>query len=270
MNSHTSKLPISLVQMDISWENINQNLTKLDALLKKVPTESEIIVLPEMFSTGFTMNTQHLPQPLGYESFEWLKAKSKELNKIIIGSILTEENGKYYNRMYWMNPNGTYTGYDKRHLFHMGGEHKVMTAGTKQSIVKYKDLKFMLQICYDLRFPVWSKNKYNKKTGEYKYDVLIYIANWPESRKHAYLNLLKARAIENQSFVIWVNRIGEDNKGNNHSGDTQLIDPSGEVLFKSKAHEEEILETTIEKETVKKLRENFKVGLDWDDFIIKF
>lgn len=269
MKPENESVNLSLIQMDIAWENIPANLHKLENLFQKIPAETEIIVLPEMFSTGFTMNVENLPKPVGKTAFEWMKNQAKVLNKIITGSILTEEKGKFYNRMYWVKPGGDFEYYDKRHLFHMGGEHKIMTAGKERKIISFNGIKFMLQICYDLRFPVWSKNRYDKKKDEYEYDVLIYIANWPESRKYAYLNLLKARAIENQSYVIWVNRTGTDGKGNIHSGDTQFLDPQGKILQKSREGKEEILNINLKKEIVKNLRDNFKVGLDWDDFIIK-
>ncbi len=269
MKAAENTIRTALVQMDIKWEDIEANLKKLDLWLQKIPAEIELVILPEMFSTGFTMDIETLPKPAGLKSFEWLKDKAIKLNKILVGSILTEKEGKYYNRMYWMRPDGTFEYYDKRHLFHMGGEHKIMTAGKERKIINHKGIKFMLQICYDLRFPVWSKNRYDKKADEYDYDVLIYIANWPESRKEAYLNLLKARAIENQSSVIWVNRVGKDGKNIIHSGDSQYIDPKGKIIEKAKAGMEEIIYIDIENKTVKNLRENFKVGLDWDDFNIK-
>ncbi len=259
----------ALIQMDIKWENVESNLKKLDNLIKTVPDDTGLIILPEMFSTGFTMNVNSLPRPIGKKSFEWMQTKAKQIDKIITGSILMEENGKYYNRMFWMKSDGSYEYYNKRHLFHMGGEHNVMTAGTERKIIHYKGMKIMLQICYDLRFPVWSKNRFDKKKDEYEYDVLIYIANWPESRKEAYLNLLKARAIENQSYVIWVNRVGKDGKNISHSGNTQLIDPAGKIISQTTENKEEILNIEITNKTVKNLRENFKVGLDWDEFIIK-
>jgi len=270
MKTKSDKIFISLIQMDIAWEKIPVNLMNLEKKIKEIPPETEIIILPEMFSTGFTMNVDELPKPLGLKSFEWLKTKAKESGKIILGSILTEDRGKYYNRMYWMRPDGTFDYYDKRHLFHMGGEHKVMTAGKDRKIITYNNLKFMLQICYDLRFPVWSKNRYNKEKDSYVYDVLVYIANWPESRKQAYLNLLKARAIENQSYVIWVNRTGKDGKGNSHSGDSLLIDPIGNIVDISPSQQEHILNIELTPEFIIKLRSEFKVGMDWDNYKIFF
>jgi len=261
-------LNISLVQADLVWENPQESLNKFDKLLQEIPKDTEVIVIPEMFDTGFTMNVQKIPKPVGSKTLQWLKNKTSELNKIITGSILTEDHGKYYNRMYWMRPDGSYDYYDKRHLFHMGNEHKIMTAGKQKTIVAYKDIKIQLQICYDLRFPVWSKNNYDKKTDTYDFDVIIYIANWPESRKQAYLNLLKARAIENQAFVIWVNRVGMDGNNVMHSGDSQIVDPQGNILLKLNEKQEQIASFQIDFSILEDLRNNFKVGLDWDKFKI--
>jgi len=262
------KIYFSLIQADLVWENTQANLDKFDKLLSEIPDETEMVILPEMFSTGFTMNVDNLEKPLGKKAFEWMRDKAKELQKIIVGSILTEDQGKYYNRMFWMRPDATYDYYDKRHLFHQGGEDKVMTAGEKKTIVTYKGVRFLLQICYDLRFPVWSKNNYDPKTGQYDYDAIIYIANWPEIRKQAYLNLTKARAIENQAFVFWVNRLGNDAKNIYHSGDTQIVDAYGNTMASAVSRKENILFVSIDFSFVNNLRENFNVGLDWDKFKI--
>jgi predicted amidohydrolase len=262
-----NKIHISLVQAGLIWENTFENLNKFDRLLATLPAETEIVILPEMFSTGFTMQVQNLDKPVGKIAFEWLKNKSKTIEKIIVGSILTEVNGKYFNRMYWMRPDGSYDYYDKRHLFHQGGEDKVMTAGNKRTIVNYKNHRFLLQICYDLRFPVWSKNNFDKETGKYDYDVIVYIANWPETRKSAYLSLLKARAVENQAFVIWVNRTGRDNNKIFHSGDTQVVDYKGSIVSMI-SNEESILSTVLDFSGLQTFRNNFTVGLDWDEFKI--
>jgi predicted amidohydrolase len=269
MPINKESIHISLIQMDIAWKNIQDNLKKIEQLFLQIPHKTEIVILPEMFSTGFTMDTSGLTSPLGEYELNWLKEQAKKIKKIIVGSVLTEKNKQYYNRMYWMWPDGNYEFYDKRHLFHMGGEHQLMTAGKERKIVEYKGMKFMLQICYDLRFPVWSKNTYNKQKDIYEYDALIYIANWPESRKQAYLNLLNARAIENQAYVIWVNRVGTDGKNIMHSGDSRIIAPDGTKINSLPPFSEKILDFELHKETVKNLRDNFKVGLDWDDFIIK-
>ncbi len=262
------KINFSLIQADLIWENTHANLEMFDNLLKQVPFETEIVILPEMFSTGFTMNVQNLEKPVGHKAFHWLREKADEWQKIIVASILYEENGKYYNRMFWMRPSGSFEYYDKRHLFHQGGEDKVMTAGQKKTIIHYKDVKFLLQICYDLRFPVWSKNNFDQKTKTYDYDAIIYIANWPQSRKQAYMNLLKARAIENQSLILWVNRVGMDAKNNMHSGDTQIVDELGNVLTIAAERTENILSFSFDFNQINDYRNQFKVGLDWDKFKI--
>ena len=264
----SEKIHISLVQADLVWEDEAANLSRFDRLLNQINAQTEIIILPEMFATGFTMNVRKFNKSVGNQAFEWLKQKASELNKIIVGSLLTEVDGRYYNRMYWMRPDGSYEYYDKRHLFHMGGEHKVMTAGNKKVFVDYKNKRFQLQICYDLRFPVWSKNNYNKTNDAYDYDVIIYIANWPESRKQAYQSLLKARAIENQAFVVWVNRVGQDGNDICHSGDSQILDPYGNTLIEAASGREQIVNFEVDFRVQNTLRNHFKVGLDWDKFRI--
>jgi len=261
-------IDISLIQADLIWEDTEANLLKFDELLKKVPEETELVILPEMFSTGFTMNIENIDKPVGQKAFNWLKETARKTGKIIIGSILTEENDKYYNRMYWMRPDGSFDYYDKRHLFHQGGEDKIMTAGNRRIVVPYQNKKFLLQICYDLRFPVWSKNNYDKNTDSYDYDAIIYIANWPESRRYAYENLLKARAIENQAMVIWVNRVGVNKNDIQHSGDSQIIAGNGEKLIKAREHKEQIISFKLDFSHLDTLRNSFKVGLDWDKFKI--
>jgi len=262
------KINFSLVQTDLVWEDIPANLQKFDRLLSQIPDETEIVILPEMFSTGFTMNVQNFSDSAGRRSFEWMQKKAENLDKIITGSLLFKEQGRYYNRMFWMRPGGSYDYYDKRHLFHQGGEDKVMTAGHKKTIVEYKGVRFLLLICYDLRFPVWSKNNFDKETGKYDYDAIIYVANWPESRKQAYMNLLKARAIENQSEVFWVNRIGKDGKGIEHSGDVQIVDALGNIEAQASPGKEIILNHKVDFSKIFSLRKSFQVGLDWDKFKI--
>ncbi len=262
------QIKISLIQADLAWEQTAENLAHFDRLLAQVPQDSEIVVLPEMFSTGFTMAVQNLRKPVGKEAFIWLQKRAAYFNKILVGSILTEENQHYFNRMFWMRPDGSFDSYDKRHLFHMGDEHRVMTAGHKRQIIKYNGRRFLLQICYDLRFPVWSRNTYDPKTEIYDYDALIYIANWPQSRRQAYLSLLKSRAIENQSLVIWVNRVGQDFHRNWHTGDSQIIDAKGNILTKSEAGKEMVNSFSLDFKTLDYFRNDFKVGLDWDKFNI--
>ena len=262
----SNSIHIALVQADLAWENPFENHTHFNQLLKDIDAKTDIIILPEVFSTGFTMHLENLEKPIGKTAFDWLQGKAMTLKKTLVGSILFEENKEYYNRMFWIQPNGHFSYYDKRHLFQMGDEHKVMKAGDKRVVIPFKGANIMLQICYDLRFPVWVKNRYVKKTNQHDYDVLLYIANWPEIRKNSYLPLLKARAIENQSYVVWVNRVGKDNKGINHSGDSQVLDPLGNILAQMPENKEGVLYATIDVKKLKALRKSFKVGLDWDNF----
>ncbi len=262
-------MKITLVQANLIWEDTQANLDKFDILLSDLSKDTEIVILPEMFSTGFTMNINNLAKPTGKQVFDWLQQKASAIDKIIVGSILIEENDKYYNRMYWMRPDGSFDYYDKRHLFHQGGEDKVMTAGDRRVVLNHKGVKFMLQICYDLRFPVAVKNNYDKETDTYDYDAIIYIANWPEVRKLAYLSLLKARAIENQAYVIWVNRIGEDDKNMAHIGDSQLLDAHGNIVASCLPNEESLLDFEISIDALYQFRKQFKVGLDWDKFELR-
>ncbi len=258
------KIKFSLLQTDLVWEDELANLNKFDAILKHIDPDTDVIVLPEMFATGFTMNIKNFAKPVGKQVFEWLKLKAAKLQKVMVGSVLTEFEGRYYNRMYWMPPDGRYTYYDKKHLFQMGGEHKIMTAGKTRTIVKYKSWRFLLQICYDLRFPCWARNQYDSENDQFAYDGIIFVANWPEKRKYAYENLLKARAIENQSYVLWVNRIGKDGHNNAHSGDTKIIDPHGKILTFAPSFQEKNLTFELDKKTLQNARNAFKVGLDWD------
>ncbi|HIP48560.1 MAG TPA: hypothetical protein EYG92_06295 [Lutibacter sp.] len=263
-----NKINIALIQTDLVWENTQANLAKFDVLLKDITSETEIIIFPEVFTTGFALEPSKFEQPVGQKAFEWLKDKAKSLNKIIVASVIFEENKNYLNRLFWMRPDGSFEYYDKRHLFQMGGEHKVMTAGDKPKIVSYKGVKFNLQVCYDLRFPVWAKNNYDKESNTHDYDVLLYIANWPNVRKQTYMTLLKARAIENQAYVIWVNRVGVDAHEVSFSGDSLLVDPIGVIQDQVPENKETILYTEIDLEKLAVLRRGFKVGLDWDKFTV--
>jgi len=259
-------LNISTIQTNLEWENPYQNLENLEKRLNKISNNQDVIILPEMFNTGFTMNVEKCAERKDGQAVTWLKEQAQRKNSIICGSILIEDEGKFYNRMFWMHPDGNYETYNKRHLFRMADEHLTMSQGNTKNIVELKGWKINLQICYDLRFPVWSKNNYSD--GNYEYDMLIYIANWPKVRNYAYKSLLLARAIENQSYVIWVNRIGEDGNGVLYSGDSMVVDPYGKILAQAEESAEEIIESTISYEKLLNYREKFNVGLDWDMFDI--
>ncbi|MBK6836215.1 MAG: amidohydrolase [Bacteroidetes bacterium] len=264
-------LKISIVQTILHWENVDANLKHFDEKINSIIEQTDIIVLPEMFTTGFAVDRTTIAEEHGEKGLQWMIAKSKEKNAAITGSIAVKENGNLVNRLYWVEPSGKVLHYDKRHLFRMAGENNHFKAGQEKIIIEYKGWKICPLVCYDLRFPVWSRNKWKMVDGEMQaeYDVLLYVANWPEVRSYPWKQLLIARAIENQSFVIGVNRIGKDGNDFAHSGDSAVINPRGEVLTKLIAHQDAIESIEIKAEYLKEFRKVFPVGLDTDDFELK-
>ena len=259
-------LTITLVQTNLHWENKAANLLMLEQKIKAIEERTEIVVLPEMFSTGFSMNATALGEDMDGETISWMKRVASENKIILTGSIIIKENEQIYNRLIWMLPNGEYGVYDKRHLFGFGNETEHYTAGNKRLIASVKGWKINLQICYDLRFPVWARqNAADKNDAEY--DVLIYVANWPERRSHAWKTLLCARAIENQCYVVGVNRVGDDGNKIYHSGNSMIIDPLGQVLYHN-ADEEEIFTLALDKEKLNEVRSKFPFLKDGDNFNI--
>ncbi len=255
-------LKITTIQTSLHWENVDENLLHFSKMIDGVEA-SDIIVLPEMFTTGFTMSPDKLAEAHGGKGLQWMQQKAKEKNAVIVGSISVKDNSNYYNRLYWVKPDGTYEFYDKRHLFRMGNEHQHYTAGNKKLVVEYKGWKICPLVCYDLRFPVWSRNK-----KENTNDVLIYVANWPEVRAYPWKQLLIARAIENQAYVVGVNRIGEDGNGIAHSGDTSMINPRGEIISKTQPHQDKAETVALSYTYLQDFRKVFPVMLDGDDFEI--
>ena len=259
-------LNITLIQASLVWESPKTNLLNFSEKIHQIKEIPDLIVLPEMFNTGFTMNVDKCAESMSGETMKWLKTTAKDLSCVVTGSLLIKENNKYFNRIIWMRPDGSFDSYNKRHLFRMVDEHKTMSQGNERKIVELNGWKINLQICYDLRFPVWSKN--NFENNQHEYDILLYVSNWPEVRSHAYKSLLLARAIENQAYVIWVNRVGKDGNNVNHSGDTMVIDPQGKIVNQTSAGKEMLLNTLLSANHLQKLRSKFKVGLDWDKFSI--
>lgn len=260
----TDYLNISLIQSDIIWQDTQANLEHLDGLIKAT-LQSDIIVLPEMFNTGFSMNPEQVAMPEdGGQVLEWMKSKSIKLNSAIVGSVAVKEGEGYYNRLYFVEPSGDISIYNKRHLFRMAGENNHFINGEERIIIEYKGWKICPQVCYDLRFPVWSRNTYNN--NQYDYDVLLYVANWPAVRSDAWTSLLKARAIENLSYTIGVNRVGQDGNKINYSGNSRCFNFLGERIDSSNLDEEEVLSVSIEKEPLLKFRKKFPTGLDADKF----
>jgi omega-amidase len=202
-----------------------------------------------------------LAEPMNYTSFKWMKQQSAQKGAVVTGSLIIKEKGFYFNRLIWMQPDGKYYVYDKRHLFRMAEEDQIFTAGKEKLLVEWKGWKIRPLICYDLRFPVWSRNKKNE------YDLLIYVANWPEVRRMPWKSLLQARAIENLSYVVGVNRIGTDGKGIAYGGESSVISPKGEVLWQ-KESTEEIYSCILNKTELDSFRAKFPADMDADEFII--
>ncbi|HLP53211.1 MAG TPA: amidohydrolase [Chitinophagales bacterium] len=261
-----NNLRISLIQSYLHWENIPANLAmfseKIDTLQ---PTD--LIILPEMFSTGFSMNAQQLAEEMHGQSVQWMQKIARQKQCAVTGSLIITEEDSYYNRLVWVNPDGSVQTYDKRHLFSLSDEPKVFSPGSERLIVELKGWKICPLVCYDLRFPVWSRNGLNSETGEPQYDLLVYVANWPERRSHAWKSLLTARAIENQSYVVGVNRVGADASGINHTGDSMVIDALGKTIY-HKADEEDIFTCELSYEELKKLRSQLPFLKDADAFVL--
>ncbi len=261
-------MKIALVQGNIVWEDVKRNLIHFTDKLSQVSERVSLVVFPEAFTSGFTMNPHKIQSVSTFPVLDWLMEKAFEFNKSIAASAFVKEKNKLYNRMYWVNPDGTYQYYDKKHLFSHAGEDQIFTPGNKRVIVEKQGFKFNLQICYDLRFPVWAANRYDRFKKEYEYDVLLYVAHWPAKRKNAYLPLLRARAIENQSYVLWVNRVGRDGQKNIYSGDSRIIHPDGKVLATAKSNNESVLEFDLNLKELNDFRMSFPTGPDMDEFTV--
>lgn len=254
-------LRVTLIQTPLYWEDAIANRAMLEEKISGID-QTDVIVLPEMFTTSFTNNAAQLAEPMNLNTFKWMKQLSAQAEACIVGSYSVKEGTAFYNRLLWMQPDGTFYTYDKRHAFRMSDEHKVYTTGNKQLVVEYKGWKIAPFICYDLRFPVWSRNTNNK------YDLAIYVANWPEARAHAWKSLLPARAIENISYVIGLNRIGADNLGNVYSGDSVVHDFKGMPLVELNS-KEAIATVVLSKKDLDDFREIFPAYLDGDTFELK-
>ncbi len=256
------ELTIGIVQSYIVWENKLKNFEKYETLLAH-RKGFDIVVLPEMFSCGFSVNTDKCAEESKGASFEWMCNLSKRLNAAVVASIPVKENGKIYNRFYFVMPDGQSYEYNKRHLFSYGGEHHLFSGGEERLIFEYKGWKILPMVCYDLRFPVWNSNRF--VDGVYDYDLAICVANWPQSRRHAWTTLLQARAIENQTWMIAANRVGIDGRELSYSGDSMVVNPYGEIV-NTASQIETILEAKISLEFLQSYRQKFAFANDWDKF----
>jgi omega-amidase len=257
---------ITLLQPNLYWHDPVANRAMLEERIFSLPEATDLIVLPEMFTTGFTMDARSVAEPMNLTTFRWLKQMAAQTRAVVTGSYVIQENGNYFNRLIWMQPDGQFDTYDKRHLFRMAGEDGVYTGGTRRIIKEWKGWRICPLICYDLRFPVWSRNR-SLASPDFDYDMLLYVANWPAPRRNAWNTLLQARAIENLSYVIGVNRVGNDGNQHPYTGDSAVIDFKGDVLFRH-ADTEITHQQRLSLDDLRAFREKFPANLDADDFTL--
>jgi len=255
-------LQVAIIQADLVWENSLENRSRFEKKIESISENIDLVVLPEMFTTGFSMSPTKLFERMNGETVLWMQKLARENEIAITGSIVIEEAQKYYNRLLFVHPNGKIETYDKRHAFTLAGEDKEYGTGDSKLIVDYKGWKICPLICYDLRFPVWARNIEN-------YDLLIYVANWPKPRINAWNSLLKARAIENMSYCIGVNRVGTDANGYQYSGNSIAIDCLGEGVTDVCENEEKIIFATLNKPSMLNTRNKLLFLNDKDEFVIK-
>jgi omega-amidase len=261
-----SQLHFTLIQTELHWEDKAANLAMLEEKILSIKEKTNVVVLPEMFSTGFSMKPEALAENMEGSAVQWMKRVAAEKKIILTGSLIIEEEGNYFNRLIWMLPNGQYGFYDKRHRFAFAHEDQHYTAGGKRFIASVNGWKINLLVCYDLRFPVWARQNFGTEK-QFEYDVLVYVANWPERRSTAWKSLLQARAIENQCYVIGVNRVGNDGNHIFHSGDSMVVDPLGEILYQ-KSKDEDVFTIALDKEHLDQVRQKFPFWRDADEFRI--
>ncbi|WP_018621921.1 amidohydrolase [Spirosoma luteum] len=267
---------VSLLQPDLYWHDPVANRAMLEERIFSLPESTDLIVLPEMFTTGFTMDAAAVAEPMNLTTFRWLKQMAAQTGAVVTGSYVVQEKDsrnavsptgrKFFNRLIWMQPDGQFDTYDKRHLFRMAGEDTIYTAGTHRIVKVWKGWRICPLVCYDLRFPVWSRNT-QAAPSLFDFDLLLYVANWPAARRNAWNVLLQARAIENLSYVVGVNRVGRDGNGHPYSGDSAVIDYKGEVLFRQ-SDIETVHQQTLLLDELRAFRATFPANLDADSFTI--
>jgi omega-amidase len=259
-------LKVTTIQSELHWENVDENLNMFSKKIETISESTDVIVLPEMFNTGFSMLSEKLAEKMNGKTVDWMKRQAGKSDAVITGSLIIAENNNFYNRLIWAQPDGEIFTYDKRHLFRMANEHENFSAGAERLIVHYKGWRICPMVCYDLRFPVWSRNTSGSELPVY--DVLIYMANWPEARKTHWCKLLEARAIENQCYVVGVNRIGEDGNGFSYTGNTAVINFMGEVIRPTEEKSESTMTTDLSLTDLNAWREKFPLSKDGDMFEI--
>ncbi|MBL7178598.1 MAG: amidohydrolase [Pseudomonadota bacterium] len=255
-------LKVTIIQSELAWEDIAANLAAFDRKIDAIREETHLIILPEMFTTGFSMKAAKLAQGMNGSAVQWLQQKSRQMHADIVGSVIIKDNGLFLNRLLWAKPDSRLITYDKRHLFRMLGEEKVYSAGDKTVTVDLQGWKIRPFICYDLRFPAWTRNISNR------FDMAIFVANWPERRALHWKALLLARAIENQCYVIGVNRVGTDGNGLTYRGDSSIIDPAGKILFQ-KEYKDCMYTAVLSHNELRAYRESFPAWMDADTDLVQ-
>lgn len=257
MNEGPDDLHVTLIQADLYWEDIERNLNFFEQAMAGLKGQTDLIVLPEMFATGFSLEPKQLAQGMDGSVVRWMRENAKRLAVDLVGSVIVEEKGAYYNRLIWMSSSGQISCYDKRHLFRFAGEDRAFTPGSSAIVIELNGWRIKPFVCYDLRFPVWTRNRGNE------YDICLYVANWPSKRSFHWQTLLAARAIENQAYVIGVNRVGVDGNGHEYNGHSAVYGPEGHVLF-SKRSVADISTLRLSYRTLAEYRKNFPVWMDAD------
>lgn len=254
----SDKLRVSLIQQDLVWEDAAANRARFEEVIAPLAGHTDLVLLPEMFTTGFSMNAPALAEPLEGPTLAWMRRWSADLRAALAGSVIIRAGEHYYNRLLWVTPDGDLGHYDKRHCFTLAGEHRVYTAGRERVVLEWRGWRIFPQICYDLRFPVWSRN-------DLDYHLLLYVANFPARRAHAWRSLLPARAIENQCYVAAVNRVGQDGLGADYAGDSAIYDYAGRALA-TLGDQSAVVTLTLDLRELLKFRESYAFLADRDAF----
>lgn len=263
-------ITLSLIQTPLAWEDKSRNLAHLEEKISKLAGKTQLVLLPEMFSTGFSMRPAALAETMDGSTVNWMKTIAARYRVLLVGSLIIEDGNdetgaaRYFNRLLWVLPTGQIGHYDKRHRFAYAGEDQHYTAGNRRFVASVNGWKVHCQICYDLRFPVWARQTPGTAP---EYDLLIYVANWPERRSHAWKTLLQARAIENQCYVAGVNRVGDDGNGIAHAGDSMIVDPLGQIVAHLSNVEDNIT-CTLHKKDLQEVRDRFPFWKDADSFLL--
>lgn len=258
-----SDLTLSFIQADLHWHDAAANRVAFDQQLAQLVGPTDLIVLPEMFSTGFSMAAPALAEPMSGPTVAWLRAQAAAHQAVVTGSVIIEENGAYYNRLLWVRPDGTLSHYDKRHLFTLAGEQRVYAPGRTRLVEDWRGWRICPLVCYDLRFPVWSRNR-----PAAPYDLLLYVANWPAVRRTAWMTLLRARALENVAYTLGVNRVGRDGLGHDYAGDSALIDAQGNYLVEA-GDQAGVFTYTLRQDELNGFRARFAALNDGDAFELR-